>query len=635
MPIKPASCRAGKIRGSDNTDSGVVIETQALELNADKFNNRAVFVDHAGFFEYPSLSRLAGVTVNPTYNPQDQSIEGEIKLNNTEAGTLAADIIEELLADPAAAPDVGLSMVAYVRFAAKEQNDPRRIVDIRHVESVDLVFQPASDARILQKLSAVGAQGLRPDNFVQTQGANPMPEPVINTPEPNVNPIAGSNAVSAWQDALAETASASILAASGLPEASRQRLSQGKYNQPSELKAAIETEKAYLAALNADSVINIGGQAPRSPHLSGMMTSLDKIQLALDALFLGGRPPAGIQPLTGIRELYHLLSGDYEMTGVFQGDRIQLANVNSSTMANMVANALNKVVAQEFIAYPQWWLPIVIGTDFDSLQAVKWITLGGVGELPTVAEGAAYTELTWDDKYETAAFVKKGGYLGITMEAIDKDDTGRLRNAPRALAQAAWLTLSKSISAIFTANTGTGPTLTDSTALFDGSTANLGTTALSITTYIAARTAMRKFTEVNSGERLGALTAPKYLLVPPDLEITALQILSSAGRLHLRPEQRPCRTAKRPHRRQRDDGPLEFRPRSRHRRRPVDRYQQLGSGRRSQALPHHRTRLPLWTRPRDLLRRLSHRRTDVHQRHHAGQGPLRLCLRSHRLARSV
>jgi hypothetical protein len=38
---------------------------------------------------------------------------------------------------------------------------------------------------------------------------------------------------------------------------------------------------------------------------------------------------------------------------------------------------------------------------------------------------------------------------------------------------------------------------------------------------------MRKQVEVNSGERLGALTAPRYLLVPPDLEITALQVLGS------------------------------------------------------------------------------------------------------------
>ena len=196
-------------------------------------------------------------------------------------------------------------------------------------------------------------------------------------------------------------------------------------------------------------------------------------------------------------------------------------------MANLVANVLNKRVVNEFMQYPQWWTPVVSEEDFASLQAVRWITLGGVGELPTVAEGAAYTELSWDDSYETASFVKKGGYLGLTLEAVDKDDTERLRAAPRALAQAAWLTLAKAVSAIFTDNTGVGPTMSDSLALFHNTHANLGTSALSISTYAAARTAMRKQTELNSGERLGALAAPKYLLVPPDLEITALQVLAS------------------------------------------------------------------------------------------------------------
>ncbi len=173
--------------------------------------------------------------------------------------------------------------------------------------------------------------------------------------------------------------------------------------------------------------------------------------------------------------------GDYEMSGLFHPDRIQFANVNCSTMASLVANALNKVVAIEFQEYPKWWEPIVTQVDFNSLQAVRWSTLGGVGELPTVAEGAAYTELTWDDKYETASFYKKGGYLGLTMEAIDKDDTSRLRNAPRALAQAAWLTLNKSISGIFTQSSGVGPTMIDTYALFESAHhANLGTTALSV-----------------------------------------------------------------------------------------------------------------------------------------------------------
>ncbi len=71
--------------------------------------------------------------------------------------------------------------------------------------------------------------------------------------------------------------------------------------------------------------------------------------------------------------------------------------------------------------------------------------------------------------------------------------------------------------------------MSDSIALFHASShgANLVTTALSMTAWNAARLAMRKQTELNSSERLGALTAPKFLLVPPDLEVTALQIMSS------------------------------------------------------------------------------------------------------------
>ena len=89
--------------------------------------------------------------------------------------------------------------------------------------------------------------------------------------------------------------------------------------------------------------------------------------------------------------------------------------------ANGQNNAYGFGVINAYQVYPKWWAPIVSIDDFSTLQEVKWITLGGIGELPTVAEGAAYTEMTWDDQTETASFTKKGGYLGITLEAIDKN----------------------------------------------------------------------------------------------------------------------------------------------------------------------------------------------------------------------
>ena len=636
--------RAGRVRGSGNALSNIIIEPGALSAAAAQglFTGKSVFVDHAGFFDYPSLHNLAGVTQNVSWNPSDQAIEGQIKLYDTGTGAAMANLFDQVLVDEDP-PDVGLSIVFYPQWAPRDDHDdPRRIVGIKHVESVDLVFEPAADGRVLQALSAlsqkeashrplndpisqyptpddshphaqaalhgdimsaalqgdimspaipqtdrgaVPSAGIhidrsagqpptlipnypppdpvavpqtgrgavpgagihidrsagRPPELIPNNsslGANPMTEelttpteeqeptptppveaaPAIETPKPDP--------ADSWLRALSVSTTQAIISASGLPAESQAHLLANEYLSPTEVQSAIDRERAYLASLQENNVIQVGGVAPRAGQVSGLSNSLDQIREAFEAL-LNGTTPKSARPLSGIRELYTLLSGDYDMTGVFQPDRIQFANVTTSTMANLTADLLNKRVMAEFQNYPQWWAPIVNIEDFNSLQDAKWIVLGGVGELPTVAEGAAYTELTWDDQKESDSFVKKGGYLGLTIEAIDKDDTGRLRAAPRALAQAAWLTLSKSISNIFTSNSGVGPTLSDSLALFHSTHGNLGTSALSVSSYAAARTAMRKMTEVNSSERLGALTAPKFLLVPPDLEITALQVLAS------------------------------------------------------------------------------------------------------------
>jgi hypothetical protein len=322
------------------------------------------------------------------------------------------------------------------------------------------------------------------------------------------------------------------LHASGLPvhlqDLVRESLRPGW--RVAELDASIDRAKGAWAKLEAGRTIK--GVEP----VTGMVDSLDQMTEALTALLEGRRPKGSIQPLSGIREGYIRFSGDYDMKGLFVPENVGLASVNSTTMANIVANVMNKRVINIFQTYPRWWSPIVLTDNFGTLQTVQWITLGGIGALPTVAEGAAYTELTWDDAKETASWVKKGGYLGITLEAMDKDDVSRLRSAPQALAQSAWLTLGKAVSAIFTSASGLGPTLADTGTLFNatavtstGGHANLTTSALSTSAWAAAKLAMRKQVEVNSGERLGALTSPRYLMVPPDLENTALTILASEG----------------------------------------------------------------------------------------------------------
>ena len=289
----------------------------------------------------------------------------------------------------------------------------------------------------------------------------------------------------------------------------------------------IERQRSVEAKLNEGRVVQ--GIVPAAgARVSSMLDGVDQITLALEALMNGTRPEKGVAPLQGIREAYIKLSGDHEMTGVFQPQNVTLAAVTTATMPYIMANVLNKRVIQMFNIYPRWYEKIVQSEDFPNLQDRRWHKIGGIGEMPTVAEGATYTETEWAEDYETAGWTKKGHYIGLTLEAMDKDDTGKLRMAPQALAQSAYLTLCKDVARLFTTNSHAGPVMRDTKAWFHADHGNLGTSAFSLSSLKATRLAMRKQTEIGSGERLvGGLNKPKYYLIPADLEDTALEILSS------------------------------------------------------------------------------------------------------------
>ena len=521
--------RAGRAKRADQAPSRWLIPADVLQANVHLFDQRPCYLDHADGWSGPQVKNLVGVTFSPEWDSEHNAITGGLRLYDeapNSPGALTGALLDQLLADRGAGlevPPVGLSAVFFHGWIFDEQAGLTTTTDIRHVESVDIVYDAAAGGAIRAALAALQTEP-RPHT---TQEATMPPDVTIvpqNTPPTESQPQSLPPDLAAIQDRLAAITAQLAQLNVATPRA-------GAAADPvTTLDSRLASIEATLALQEEASTVVHMGDAIQA-RLYGGRTGLDQISVALDAMLEGHRPPDGIPPLGGLRDLYMLLSGDWEMAGMFQSDRVQLANVTSATMAALTANALNKRVMIMFQEYPQWWAPIVIEEDFTNLQTVKWITLGGVGELPTVAEGAAYTEMTWDDTYEEDAFVKKGGYLGLTIEAIDKDDTARLRAAPRALAQAAWLTLSKAMAAMFTysGTGGLGHDLEDSKALFHADHSNYGSTALSWTAWNTTRQLMRDQTEYHSAEPLGALTAPRYLLVPNELEVTALQVLASDG----------------------------------------------------------------------------------------------------------
>jgi len=246
----------------------------------------------------------------------------------------------------------------------------------------------------------------------------------------------------------------------------------------------------------------------------------------------------------GLPEYVHLSRWYSDMCGgwdnAFDGrvaGRMREANITTSNLTSIIKNTVNIALAHDYSQREQWWAPIVKEHDVDNLDDFTLVRIFGVDNLPVVSEGATYTEEDSEDQEETASYIKKGYFMGITLETMLQDKLNVIRTIPKRMSNAWYNTISALVASVFTVNSATGPVFAspDSGALFNatalsttGGHKNLLTTALGYDSFIAARLEMRKQTDkiLGAGRRLTG-NEPDYLLISPDLENTALELLNS------------------------------------------------------------------------------------------------------------
>jgi hypothetical protein len=555
--------RAGRIRLANDEPGPFVIEAAAVEaaVQEGQFDGLAVFLDHPAFLEGPQVRHLIGVTHSSAYNAGSQAAEATIRFydggSSSHSGgnggngyaDLAVRLLDAIMADRAAGlplPDVGISLVFWPVWEDGGAV-PRRLRAFKKIESADLVFSPAADGRILEALSSYGlvtggkSAMTEPIRTAVARGHNPTGSPAQQTERPvaggptsgqgDDHPLVAQDAagqLAAWGDAAAREGARGIILASNVPEPARRRLLAREYDSPEAVYSAVEQERQYLAEVSQGSVVALTGGPPRGGRVSQVRTGLDHFQNAVDWIFGVAGASAPEPQLRRTDLLYANLTGDFEFRGVYRPDRVYLAGADTGTLANMAANAMNKVIAMQLalLTHYRWYEYVCAPTPNDgSLHDMQWTSMGGISTLPVVTEGGAYDELEVDDVKETDAFYTYGGYVGITRRMIKNSDIQRIQAVPRALAAASVKTRSAKIAAIFTSSSGVGPTLDqDATALFHANHGNLATTAFGAdaTAWRAAALECFKQAEVNSGDRIALF--PKYCLVPPDLYTTALTV---------------------------------------------------------------------------------------------------------------
>ena len=532
--------------------NGWQFSADTLKKSIPLWDNAQTFIDHHWFGH--SVHDLAGVCYQPEW---DESAQG-VKLHLRPVGP-ASQILQEVgrqMLSEGKKPDVGFS--ADLVFTA----NGKVVKDVLKVFSVDLVVNPARGGEFIREL-------YQKFNLYR-EGVN-MPKPITNQETPAQEPLPGvqrvQQRIKSDQEAIqqlldvqghieelnseAEKARAmrvkmgeqfleSALTASKLPAPVVKRLREqfaGKLFEADELTAAIEDSRAMVSELTGSAVV-------QGPRIHSVFDTVDKLQAAADDLLGAPRDKAAeglkVAKLSGIRELYLMLTGDYDLHGGFDSQRVQFALTTDFT--GLVKNALNKIVVNTWDqlgkAGYDWWSRISRVEHFNSLQSITGTLVGTVGTLPTVSEGAEYTELNIGDSPETASFVKYGGYIPLTLELIDRDESRKLAAYPRELAAAGLRKISALVAAIFTDNAGVGPTMADTGALFNatavttaGGHKNLLTTALSASEWDVVSTAVynQPMLIKNAAGIYGTgpkmAINPRFAVVPRNLQLTAMKVL--------------------------------------------------------------------------------------------------------------
>ncbi len=185
-----------------------------------------------------------------------------------------------------------------------------------------------------------------------------------------------------------------------------------------------------------------------------------------------------------------------------------------------------QVLAAYKATEPVWKAYTKQSTIRDFKDSYRFSFAGGDGMLPRVAEKGEYLASDREETRYTLAVLKYGRQFDISWEALINDDLGALKDTPERFARAAIRTEHTLVARSFANLTMAGAAHTAGGNLFSTLAAELNETAGALTIGFLEQglEAMAGRTDA-AGEPI--VVRAKFLVVPPALELTARQILTS------------------------------------------------------------------------------------------------------------
>jgi len=219
-------------------------------------------------------------------------------------------------------------------------------------------------------------------------------------------------------------------------------------------------------------------------------------------------------------ETIDLLSNAYNLPSHKHEYLIREA-LTTSDFPLLFGDVLDRQVLASYKAVdPVWKAFTKMSTVKDFKVSDRYAITGGDQVLARVAEKGEYLASERNEARYHLSVLKYGRQFDISWEALINDDLGALKDTPERFARAAVRTEHDLVTSTYA-----GCALY-STGLYGNTTA----AALSIASLEAGVAAMASFLDANNQP---IMNRAKYLVVPPVLEMTARQILTSATKMWL------------------------------------------------------------------------------------------------------
>lgn len=247
--------------------------------------------------------------------------------------------------------------------------------------------------------------------------------------------------------------------------------------------------------------------------------------LAIRAGIMVDKPAPGAEDFRGKR----LLRLAAECCERFQGistanmsdeDIVRAALTGSGQFPGILSNTANKSMAQSYQTAPttfQLWTGKGSNADFKTATRYR---LSEADELEEITEGGEFKHAEVTEASATASVATYGKSFSLTRKAIINDDLGALSTIPALYGAAARRMINKMVYAILTSN----PTI-EGAALFHNNHKNLSAVDLNVAGLGTMKAKMARQKNIGGKEDLNI--QPAFLIVPPELEVTAAQLISS------------------------------------------------------------------------------------------------------------